>query len=335
MLRFDYKPTTREELVELFKQQEWFEEYVKNTDKDLDSLFKYDCPIGWVDLGFMWKDTPQGYKYWKEIHNEWKSKCALYVGSEGEDDFRLFEQKSVDVEIDKIGAEFESSYEITEKALHNGVRIDSSSRENAKIKELQLSPINFDDFDAFVGTFIKIYRAGGTKFVQGQHDSASGSMHLHISLKNEKNLEEVAAQSVKMLAILKWFQRRISAPYWKPLFRCAVIPMAKITPKVPKDSKYNAITINCAEYNKPATIEFRINENPLPLWVYFVPFMLKRTDVEFYNQKEYWFKIKRELLDWVNETYTHEAQRKILSKYISSNLALNATYRYIKENFNY
>jgi len=337
MVTYTIKETKSwEELFELFTQQKWFKKLEEQMRMSMEDLTSYP-PHEWVDMAMYWAHTKEGFVYWQKIHNEWKDMATnLKVLKDGYVIKQTYTNipdninKQVEVKINKIGAEFESCRSVINKIRSENF-VEGLTSENYRIKEAQIVPIDFNDFKTFLKIYTTIYKAGGKRFVVGAEDRYAGSMHLHISL--DKMPENINAFS-KLLAIPRWFQRKDNEKsVWKPMFRDAIYRRALPNFVLYHSSKEDAITINPEDYNKPTTIEFRINENALPLWVYFVPFMLKRTDVDFTDQRKYWFKIRKELQNWVNETYKDDMQRDILSFYIKSNLNIKKTYRYIKENY--
>lgn len=71
------------QLISFLKENNCFIEFKENYVKKWHDLpfeeFCYETPIRWVICdAFFWRDTPQGYDYWGNVHERWNDKCNNY-----------------------------------------------------------------------------------------------------------------------------------------------------------------------------------------------------------------------------------------------------------------
>ena len=60
--------------IELFKQQEWYDQWKDNCLKENENpnnLINNYCFKDLIMIGFIWMNTKEGYEFWSKIDNEW------------------------------------------------------------------------------------------------------------------------------------------------------------------------------------------------------------------------------------------------------------------------
>ncbi len=208
------------------------------------------------------------------------------------------------LEMDKIGAELESSEEVCNMVEEFGNSIVSGdSWENDKIKELNIKPVKAINFMNFIRRFSVITIADDFNYVEGEIDTHAGSMHTHISFKeNNTELNNSGAyvrgvgnvdnhkiyKDVEVLRNSSWANVLAPILFGKKPFSsrdCGLFYNTEdycrgqlaYSEEYLEDtcSKQYAITRN-TDWN---TVEYRINENPMPLWVYWVPVLTANNEL--------------------------------------------------------
>lgn len=224
------------------------------------------------------------------------------------------------IKIDKIGAELESSPEKCEMVEDAGNNIvDDHTWENDNIKELQLTPVKAVNFMNFLRRYSVVALADDFEYVEGEDDLRAGSMHTHISFKdadvtldNSDSYVNDSETAVFDNIELNVYNEVCRATSWANVLAPVLFGKAPYTSRdcglfknesgycraqLVRNNKYNkstdsksyAITRNSAH----TTLEFRVNENPIPLWVYWLPVLtynnelFKELEDKFFDVYDY------------------------------------------------
>ena len=176
----------------------------------------------------------------------------------------------------KFGMEYESSpekvnklLEVLRKRTHRDYSI-GESEENRFIHELQLPPKRMMNFLNFLRYYLLVSKVDKFEYVEGSDDVCAGGLHVHLSgdiyesfLQNIDIMGE--AQERFVVISNRFFSKRGDYLRSSIDYRCDFT--THLEDKILEDSKSFFLTKK-EDFN---TIEFRINENPLPLWIYLMP----------------------------------------------------------------
>jgi len=190
--------------------------------------------------------------------------------------------------------------------------IDGDSWEKRTIKELNIKPVYATHFMNFIRRFTAIYNIDQNAYVAGEYDHKAGSMHLHISFEEINNVDFVVGNSNWVTALACVFFGKEHYNFRDIAFGNSegTVRSALGTPYdylCDAGSKHFALTKNKVNSTQ-TTAEWRINENTLPLWVYWVPVL---------TLNDYLFKdIAKELLDLYRSTdnWLHQKETAVLTK---------------------
>jgi hypothetical protein len=175
-----------------------------------------------------------------------------------------------EIHLDSVGAEFESSPEIISKVNKTMKSIiNSQTRENSRILELQLKPIKLVNFKKFLSVYAPLAELDKFNYVPGAHYPTASSMHVHVSTYGTS--QDLIRRSNWAVLLAPYIFSKKSKKY---TFRGgSVLPGGRTTFILRKTdltcSKRAFVTLNSVV--PETTVEYRINENPLPLWVYLIP----------------------------------------------------------------
>ena len=304
----------RQKVIDKIKSHYIVKEFLEDMGDSFESQMRIDWirlvdyPISqWVDRGLVWSKTKEGSDYWGEKYHNW------YLKAEREFPYLLDIEIPFLPSILSIGYEWEANPDNTNiNHFHNDFKefIFSHSWENSYIKELQIKPIDFLNFNQFLYNFLSISLLGGFKWSEGESDRYAGSGHTHIMFASY--VHRLHKENEKIKNLLEWVDTN-NTPFQKEIdkFRDAIIYRAeKNDGYLSCCSKEHRLT-----YNKDVgTLEFRINESPFPLWVYILSLIINGEDINYKNFKK-WVKDKpikgKTILLKTMEVYLNESMEAL------------------------